>query len=87
MVYKVETLSRLTFFLWYKRFKEGRENVEDDPTCGRPSTSRNETKGELVKKMIRGGRRLTVQLISNELGLSGNSVWNVITEDLGIRKV
>ena len=42
-VYQEQTLSRSTVFLWHKRFKEGRENVEDDPRCGRPFTSRNET--------------------------------------------
>ena len=30
---------------------------------------------------------LTVRLISDELGLNRNSVWQIITEDLGMRKV
>ena len=30
------TLSRNIVFKWYKAFKEGRENVEDDPRSGRP---------------------------------------------------
>ena len=42
-VYQEQTLSRSTVFLWHQRFKEGREDVEDDPRGGRPSTSRNET--------------------------------------------
>ena len=43
-VYQEQTLSRSTvFLLWHKRFKEGREDVEDDPRGGKPSTSRNET--------------------------------------------
>ena len=62
-VYKKQTLSHSTVFLWRKRFKEGCEN---DPRCGRPSTSRNETNVELVKKIVRGDRRLTVRLISDE---------------------
>ena len=49
-VYKEQTLSRSTGFLWYKRFKQGREGVEDDPRCGRPSTSRNETNVELARR-------------------------------------
>ena len=68
-VYKEQTLSRSTVFLWHKRFKEGREDVEDDSRCGRPSTSQNETNVALAKKMVRGDRWLTVQLISDELGL------------------
>ena len=42
-VYQEQTLFRSTVFLWHKRFKEGREDVEDDPRGERPSNSRNET--------------------------------------------
>ena len=37
--------------------------------------------------MVRGDRRLTVRLLSDELGLNRNSVWQIITEDLGMHKV
>ena len=83
-VYKEPTLSHSTVSLWHKRFKEG---CEDDQRCGRPSTSRNETNVELIKKMVRGDRRLTVRLISDELKFNRNSIWQIITEDLGMRKV
>ena len=86
-VYKEQTLSHSTVSLWHARFKEGCEDVEDDPRCGRPSTSRDETNVELVKKIVRGDRRLTVRLILDELGLNRNSIWHVITKDLGMRKV
>ena len=38
-VYGEETMSRTRAFECHKRFKEGREEVEDDPQSGRPSTS------------------------------------------------
>ena len=85
-VYQEQTLSHSTVFLWHKRLKERREDVEDDPKVGRPSTSRNETNLKLVKKMVGGDRQLTVRLILDKLGLSRNSVWQIIT-DLGKRKV
>ena len=86
-VFLEQTLSHLTVSLWHKRFKEGCEDVEDDPRCGRPSTSRDETNVELVKKIVCGDHPLTVRLISDELGLNRNSLWQIITEDLGMRKV
>ena len=86
-VYKEQTLSHSTVSLWHKRFKGGREVVEDDPRCGRPFTSRNKTNVELVKKIVCGDRRLTVRLISDELGLNRNSIWQINTEDVGMRKV
>ena len=82
-VNKEQALSRATVFLWHKRFKEERE---DDPRCGRPSTSRNEDNVELVKKMMRGDSRLTVRLISDKRGLNRNSIWQIFTEDVEERK-
>ena len=40
------TMSRTQVQLWYNRFKEGRKDVNDEPT---PTTDENI---ELVKKMI-----------------------------------
>ena len=34
--YEDATLSRTMVFKWHKAFKEGRENVEDNPHSGRP---------------------------------------------------
>ena len=68
-VYKEQTSFQWTVFLWHKSFK-GRENVEDDPRCGRPSTSKNETNDKIAKKMVRGNRRLTERLISDEIRLN-----------------
>ena len=69
-VYKEQSLSHSTVSLWHKRFKEECEDVEDDPRCGRPSTSKNEINVELVQKIVRGDCRLIVRLISDELGLN-----------------
>ena len=85
-VYIEQISSRSTAFLLYKRFKEGSEDVGDDPRCRRPSNSRNETNVELIK-MVGGYRRLTLRLISNETGSDRNSIWQIITEDLGMRKI
>ena len=35
-------MSRCRVFEWHKRFKEEREDVEDDPRSGRPSTIKTE---------------------------------------------
>jgi len=37
-VYGDECLSRTQVFEWFKSFKEGREEIGDDPRSGRPST-------------------------------------------------
>ncbi|XP_077416144.1 protein GVQW3-like [Vanacampus margaritifer] len=86
-VYGDETMSRSRVFEWCKRFKEGREDVEDDPRSGRPTTSRTEANVERVRQMLSGDRRLTVRLIANELGINRDNVWKIITEDLAMQKV
>ena len=86
-VYGDEMMSRSRVFEWHKRFKEGRENVEDNLSSGRPSTGRTEANVERVRQVVHGDRRLTVRLIASKLGMNHNSVWKIITEDLGMRKI
>jgi hypothetical protein len=40
-VYGDEALSRSNVSEWLKRFKDGREDHQNGPRCGRPSTFRN----------------------------------------------
>jgi len=86
-VYGDETMSRSRVFEWHKRFREGRQDVEDDPRSGRPSTSRTDANVERVRQAVRGDRRMTVRLIASELDMNRDSVWKIITEDLGMRKI
>ncbi|GFT33285.1 hypothetical protein TNCV_4767651 [Trichonephila clavipes] len=47
-----ETLSRKQDFEWYRRFGEGRENVDDDERSGSPRTSRT---AENIEKFSAAG--------------------------------
>ena len=80
-------MSRTRLLEWHRRFKEGREEVEDDRRSGRPSTSRTDENVERVRQKMRGDRYLTVRMIANELGKNSERVWRIITEDLGMRKI
>ena len=86
-VYGDATMSRTRIFDWRKRFREGREDVEDDPKSGRPTTSRTNENVERVREKVRSDRRLTVRMIADELSMNSERVWRIITEDLGMRKV
>ena len=61
-VYGDETMSRSQVFEWHKRFKEGRNDVEDNPSSWRPSMSRTEANVERVRQVVRSDCRLTVRL-------------------------
>ena len=60
------TLSRTMVFKWHKAFKEGLENVEDDPCSGRPNSSTNDQKVEVVRAVMAKDRRLSVRMIAEE---------------------
>ena len=86
-VYGDDTMSRTRLFEWHRRFKEGREQMEDDHTSGRPSTSRTDENVERVRQKVRSDRRLTGRMIADDLGINSERVWRIITENLGTRKI
>ena len=73
-VYGDDTMSRTCLLEWHRRFKEGREKVEDDHKSGRPSTSRADKNVERMKQKVRSDRRLTVSTIADELGMNSEKV-------------
>ena len=86
-VYGDDTMSRTRLIEWHRRFKEGREQVEDDHKSGRPSTSRTDENVERVRQKVQSDRRLTVRMIAVELDMNNERVWRIITKDLEMRKI
>jgi hypothetical protein len=70
-----------------KTFKEGRENVEDDPCSGRPISLRNGQNVEVVRAVIAKGRRLSVRMIAEEMGMDKNADHRILTDYLHVRKI
>ncbi|KAJ8961923.1 hypothetical protein NQ318_021542 [Aromia moschata] len=60
-VYGNECLSRTQVYEWFKRFKEGRETMEDDSHPGRPSTSKGDENIGKIGKLIREDCRLSIR--------------------------
>ena len=81
------TLSRIMVFKWHKAFKEGQENVEDDPRSGRPISSTNDENVEVVRAVMVKDRRLSVRMITEETGLDRNAVNRILTDHLHMRKI
>ncbi|XP_068213676.1 uncharacterized protein [Palaemon carinicauda] len=55
---------------WYNRFRQGQTLVESKPRSGRPSTSRNEEFIENVRRIVEDDRRITINEITEEVGIS-----------------
>jgi hypothetical protein len=61
--------------------------VEDDPHSGRPACLRTSTNVDRMRDFICQDRRLTIQIIPNELNINECTVHQIVTEDLNMRKV
>jgi transposase len=51
-VFGDEALSRSSVFEWFIRFKDRREDLQDDPRSGRPSTPRNADTIANVRELV-----------------------------------
>ncbi|UYV67783.1 hypothetical protein LAZ67_5002034 [Cordylochernes scorpioides] len=81
------TLDRSNVYRWYKRFSEGREDVNDEERAGRPSTSTTDEKINEVEKMILANRLITVREVAEDLNISIGSCHSIFINDLGMKRV
>lgn len=80
-------MSRSQCGRWHKAFKEGREEIADEPRPGRPTTARTDENVNRVRDVLRSDRRVSVQYIADTLSMSTFAVHGIVTEDLQMRKV
>ena len=62
-------MSRTQVQLWYNRFKEDREDVNDNTRSGCPRTSTTNENIEAVKKMILDNHRITIREVADDVGI------------------
>jgi len=85
-VYEDQAVSMKCVYEWFARFREGRESVSDNPRSGRPATSVSDENIVKVRKLITNDRRLTVRMIADELQINRESVRQIVTQKLGMKK-
>ncbi|XP_055916895.1 protein GVQW3-like [Eupeodes corollae] len=79
VVYGDDSMSKTSVFECAKRFKEGRESVEDDPREGTPVT---------FLMLITSDRRLSIRALSYELNINKiKTVRKMFHENLNIGKI
>ncbi|XP_031338864.1 histone-lysine N-methyltransferase SETMAR-like [Photinus pyralis] len=66
---------------------EGRESIEDEPRSGSPSSARTDENVDRIRDLMRSDRRLTVRMIGEELNLTHTTVHQILTNELGMRKI
>jgi transposase len=72
--YGEECLSRTSVSECHKRFKEGRESLQDDQRKGRPLTSTREESTEVIQKCLAEDRNLSVRILEEMTGINRETV-------------
>jgi hypothetical protein len=80
-------MKKSSVFEWHRRFKEGREDVQDEPRSGQPKTQRTDANVARVHTLVRSDRRLGVRVTAEELNINRERVRQIVKVDLGIRKI
>jgi len=81
-----QCLSRDRIFEWHKRFKEGRDSVDDNPQSDRPTTSKTDDCVVQVRELIQANRHLTIRELSVEVGVSYGTCQAILTQNLNMRQ-
>ncbi|XP_011880667.1 PREDICTED: putative uncharacterized protein FLJ37770 [Vollenhovia emeryi] len=85
--FRSDCLSKSQVLRWHKSFKEGREEVAEEPRSGRSSTSRIDENVIRVRDCVNSDRRLSLHLIAETLNMTKTTVYRIVTEDLNMKKV
>ncbi|CAF0880875.1 unnamed protein product [Rotaria sordida] len=72
---------------WAKRFREGREDVNDDPRSGRPVSELTDENIELVREVITNDPHSTYDDIIAETFLSHGTIERIIHDCLQMKKI
>ena len=75
-------MSHASFYLWFNRFSEGNEQVEDEIRSGAPKSKHKEENIGEVQRLVMQDCRISVRMISEAVGVSIGTVETVLTEDL-----
>ena len=86
-VYGDDCMSRTQVYTWFTRFRNGRDDLNDDPRPGRTEASNRAELVEKVREIIAIDANFTVRMLAEELNSSYCTIYTILTEDLGKRKV
>ena len=86
-VYGDDCMSRTQVYTPFTIFKNGRNDLKDDPRPGRPEASNRAELVEKVREIIAIDANFTTRMLAEELNTSNNTIWRILSEDLGKKKV
>ncbi|XP_065667877.1 protein GVQW3-like [Hydra vulgaris] len=82
-VYDDDCMSRTQAYTWFTRFKNSREDLNDDLRAGRPEAINRAELVEKVREIIGTDANFPKRMLAEELNTSKNTIWRILTQDLG----
>ena len=77
--------SRVIVFKWYHRFKDGRQNIEDDERRSREPVIHTSIAAS-IKTALKGDRHLTIRELSEVTDVSRGKVHCILANVLNMKK-
>jgi len=71
-------MKKSSVFEWHRRFKEGREDVQDDPRSGQPKTQRTDANMDRVRTLVHSDQILGVRVTAEELNMNRETVRQIV---------
>ncbi|VVC29880.1 Winged helix-turn-helix DNA-binding domain [Cinara cedri] len=81
-VFGNDCLSNPRVYEWVTRFASDRETTQDDARSGAPKVVYTRQNVERLRVLVRTDRRLTIQMMSNELGINKETICQMLHNDL-----
>jgi hypothetical protein len=79
-------MSESNVFKWYKYFREGREDVNNNERQGAHIKKRRDENVTKIMELVQSDCKLTCRMIADELDMSKETVRKISVLDLGMRK-
>ena len=86
-VYNDERLSHTQVFEWFKRFKEGREEIRDNQRASCPSTSKTDADMEKVGEIVRQNHRPSIRAVVELINIDKETVRQILHNNFNMKKV
>jgi len=86
-VFGNDCLSKPRVYEWASRFASGRESTQDDAKSGAPKIVHTRQNVERLSVLVRTDRRVTIQMMSSELGINKETIRQMLHGDLLMRKL
>ncbi len=73
--------------VWFKRFKQGRDDANDNKRPGRRKTTASRTNVQRMSQALNDDRRKTVRMLASELDLPKTGVHRILKKELSLSKI